>query len=342
MRVLMLGNYDETYSRGRILQKGLKKQRVNVDVLMTSSYPTMATRLLHKDFDVILATGKFTLLTAWLMKWWHRRKIVFDAFISDYDTLVQDRRLVSPWSPKAGVLWFGDKCACHLADHVILDTQEHIDYFVKTFRVPKKKFSVVLVGADDDVFKPMQKAHRGFLVSFDGTYIPLQGVEYILQAAKLLEKEPIRFQLLGKGQTYESMRLLADTLKLTNVTFKPSFVPLEKLAELIAPADVGLGIFGTTDKAQRVIPNKVYHLLAMDKPVITADTPAIRRLFTHKKDAFLVPAGNPQALADAITTLQKDAPLRNRIAKEGYALFKQQGSIAAVGKQLLTILKAHS
>jgi len=52
-------------------------------------------------------------------------------------------------------------------------------------------------------------------------------------------------------------------------------VPYEQLAGLIGSSRIWLGIFGTSGKAQRVIP-KVLDPLAMGKPLITADMPAVR------------------------------------------------------------------
>jgi glycosyltransferase involved in cell wall biosynthesis len=335
----MLGVYNiDGYSRGRILFKGLKANNVNVKNYLPTGilkYPKLLFRILKKDYDVLLVTGKLVLLTSWLLKWWHRKPIVFDVFISDYDTLVIDRKLVKPNSMKAKLLWWGDKLSCKISNYLIHDTKQHIEYFGKEFGSKTKKFKEILIGADDVIFKKLpSKKHDNFVVMFHGTFIPLQGIEYILEAAKILEKnKDISFEIIGAGQTFEEMKEFAKSLEVNNVFFR-GMKPITDLPKLLATCDVALGIFGNTPKTQRVIPNKAYEIIACEIPLITADTPASRAFFTHKKDAVLVPAANSKKLADAITFLYKNKKVSLKIAENGLKLFNQKASVLAIGKSL--------
>ena len=82
------------------------------------------------------------------LKLGRRRPVVLIAFNSLYETLVQDRRLFSSRRPLSWLLRWLDRTACQLADRVILDTQAHIDYFVREFTLPPSKFLRVFVGSD--------------------------------------------------------------------------------------------------------------------------------------------------------------------------------------------------
>ncbi|AJF61478.1 Glycosyl transferase group 1 [archaeon GW2011_AR15] len=338
MKVLMLGTYNiKGYSRGRILYKGLQKNNADVDIYLCrkwTKYFDIARRVLRNDYDIIIATGKFVLLVSKLLKAFHRKPIVFDAFISDYDNLVNDRKTVEKNSGKAWMLWKGDKYACLLSDLVLLDTNNHINYFVEEFGLKRNKFRRVFIGADEEIFYP-RKAHKSkeFVVSFHGTFIPLQGIEYIVKAAKILEKEKIKFEIVGAGQTYNEIKELCKKLKIKNIDFL-GFKKLETLPGYISRGDVCLGIFGASEKTQRVIPNKAYEIIAMEKPLITGDTPAIKELFSHKKNCYLCNAADERSLADAIMALKKDAGLRKKIASGGNALFEEKCSAVEMGKTL--------
>ena len=266
-----------------------------------------------------------------------RKPIIFDAFLSLYDSNVFDRKTVKRRSVRAFYYWILDWLSMRLADIVLFDTDQHIKYASEEFGININKFRRIWIGARDDVFYPMPKSNSGeFLVVFHGSFIPLQGIEYILKAAKICEKDGIDFLIIGDGQEKKKMIKLSGELGLKNVEFA-GFMSQEWIREKIARADVCLGIFGDTQKTQRVIPNKVYECLAMQKPVITADTSAVRELF-DEEDLMLVKVADPESLADGIIRLKRDPALMNKIAINGYNKFKDNASIRILGEKLKNIV----
>ncbi len=242
-----------------------------------------------------------------IIRLWTRKPIIFDAFISLHDTNVYDRKKVSPWSPRAWWLYCIDWLACHLANEVLIDTEAQRQYFISHFHLNPKKITVVYVGTRDDLFNtrntPHSKQNKVFQVLFYGTYIPLQGIKHIIDAAEILQKQNnIQFTLVGSGQTFPEIKAIANRKQLRNINFQ-SRVPYTLLPELIAKADLCLGIFGTTNKAMRVIPHKVYDAVACGTPVLTADTPAIAEKFADDPLVHLCKTGSGEAIAKAITTL---------------------------------------
>ncbi len=373
LRICYFGTYLRDYPRNKIIIDGLRHNGVeviecHVDLwkgIEPRWHETKSTKgkikivwkimlaylrlfFLHHDiiqnYDAMIVgyTGHFDVFLAWLLTSLKRRPLVFDAFVSLYNTFVEDRCLFSPSSFLAKLFYTIDKASCLLADAVFLDTHSHIQYFKERLSLHSTQFHRIWAGADDTIYYPRKTEKEGkkFVVLFVGGFIPLQGVRYIVHAAHLLEKEQsVKFRLVGSGQDCEEVKEMVKQFGLKNIEFI-GWLPYDDLPSEISSAHVCLGIFGTTDKAKRVIPNKVYMSLAMAKPVITGDSPAIREIFTHRENIFLCEMGNPESLTQNIMTLKEDAQLRTKIINGGYLLFKKYFTPLVIGRRVKDILCA--
>ncbi len=348
MKICFFGIYDKGYARNRVLMEGLKAH--GVEIVEAHVDPQLVKgmakyRALVRQARLARRQGVDLVLVAfpghtvvWLAKLLFREKLVFDAFLSLYDSNVLDRKTHKPKSLAALIDWLLDWSGCALADAVLLDTNAHIEYFVHAFKVKKEKCIRVLIGADDAAFYPQEATMPSiFTVHFHGSFIPLQGVEHILKAAEYLKAEPVHFRIVGGGQEHNRMVALAREMKLANVEFVGK-VPVSAVPGYIAASHVCLGIFGDTQKTNNVIPNKVYECIAMGKPVITADTPAIREVFADGRDMLLCPSANGEALAGAIKRLMSDASLRENIAVGGRRTFEAACTPERIAANLLTQL----
>lgn len=346
--ICYFGKYDND-TRNQVIKEALRKNSIKYIECndRTSSrkirWPNLIKKFIRiKDqIDIIFVgkVGHFDIPLAWLLGKLFHKPVVFDVFVSLYDSQVLDRKLHSPNSREAKRLVKYDKWSCLLSDLVIVDTIQHKKYFQQEFNLQRAKFEVLPVGAQD-IFLPrpfLKKCGHTFKVLFYGTYIPLHGVQYILQAAKLLESDDtIKFELIGNGQTYNEMINLAKKLNLTNVNFIDP-LPIGNLIEKIAKADICLGIFGNTNKARRVIPNKVYQCAAMRKPIITGDSPAVREVFGDGKNILLCKMADSCGLGEKITILMNSPILSKTIADNGYRLFQEKFTTRKIGERLVAI-----
>ncbi|KKM69999.1 hypothetical protein LCGC14_1445110, partial [marine sediment metagenome] len=275
--------------------------------------------------------------------------LIHDIFISKLQTFYYDRNLYErnklPKFLYKIFYYLQDLFECFISDLILLDTYTHIKFFHEKFHIPLNKFRRVLVGAQDDIFHPLKEEIRKdekFIVGFWGTFIPVHGIEYIIKSAKILEKDKqIQFVLIGKGQTYEESKDLVRKLEISNMTFIPkTFMYLNQLKvlrKLISDFDIGLGIFGGSDKVLQVIPTKIYEGIAMKLPMITCDSPAIKELFENYENIALCKRTNSESLAKVILELKKDVKLREKIKEGAYNIFKEFCSIEAIGKNLVEI-----
>lgn len=295
------------------------------------------------DALLVLYPGYFHVRFLKFLRLFKNRKasIVYDVFFSLYDALILDRKIIGKSSWTARIVYLIDRNACRAADVVLADTHAHASHLSVLLKLPRERFHRIFVGPTFPPFPgtPQPQIAAKFTVLYVGTYIPLHGMETILGAAEKLKNETaFRFTLVGSGQLEGGIRELTREKGLGNITFRDR-VPAEKLGELLRSCGLALGIFGTTEKSQSVIPIKVFDICAAGVPFVTADTPAIREVFTHGVNAYLVPPGDPEALAEAIWNLKENLDLRNRIAQGGHRLARTVFSTDKIGIELAGIIE---
>jgi glycosyltransferase involved in cell wall biosynthesis len=256
------------------------------------------------------------------------RPVVFNPLVSLADTLVEDRARFAPGSLSARALRAVDRAAFGLADLVVADTETHAGLFRE---LGAKRVEVCLVGAEERVFAPGWRRPPEFSALFVGKLIPLHGLDTILQAAR--RAPDLEFRIVGSGQREE---LLHE--RSSNVEWR-RWVEYDRLPEELHSAGCALGIFGTTPKAQRVIPNKVFQALACGVPVITADTPAARELLRDGESALLVPPGDPDALVRALRKLAEQPGLTQTIAGGGLSAYREHASEAILGARWRALIE---
>jgi glycosyltransferase involved in cell wall biosynthesis len=256
--------------------------------------------------------------------------IVLDLFLSAYDTVVEDRRLVAPGSLLAQWCERLDRRACSAADLVLLDTPENAAYVAELTGLPAERFAWLPVHDPDAPTTPFpwQTPRDGQLeLLFFGTGVPLHGLDTLLAAVASVPR--VRLVLVGGTgpDRNRAQQLLGDRLVL-----EPEFVDRQRLAELLARCHLVAGIFGASGKAQRVVPFKVVHALAAGRPVLTAATPAVCRWLDGSDAVFFAPAAEVGPLAAVLRDLARSpARLQHAAAAARPAYERRFGDAAAAG-----------
>ena len=342
MRVLYFGTYERAYPRNAQVISCLRGAGVDVVERQVSVWDRRehkfsaglgsALRLAHAeasllrrldgDVDALVVgyPGHLDLPAA--KRAARGRPVVFNPLVSLADTLVSDRGRFAADSRAAQILRAIDRAAFRVADLVVADTAAHAAFFEK---LGARRVEVCFVGAEERVFTPTWRQPDEFTCLFVGKLIPLHGLETILEAARRAPE--LRFRVVGSGQLEPLLDARPETVAWRE------WVDYERLPDELRACGCALGIFGTSPKARRVIPNKVFQALACGTPVVTADTPAARELLTHEESALLVPPGDANALVAALRRLAGDPELARRIAAGGRNAYEQHASEAILGER---------
>lgn len=256
-----------------------------------------------KKYDVVFV-GFSPQLILPVLGWKFRKNyVIIDFFISVYDTMAFDRKKFKPSSLPGKFCKWADRNTIKKADHIICDTKAHGRYFCQEFGAKKEDMEVMYLEGDTSIYYPREQVKFAedegkFVVLYFGSILPLQGIDTIVEAARLLEKqEDIVIYIIGP------MEIINVPGNVKNI----KWLCQENLAEYIATADLCLaGHFNKhINKAVRTIPGKAYIYEAMEKAMILGDNEATRELFSEDGKHYFVEMSNPKALAKKIMDVKK-------------------------------------
>ena len=129
----------------------------------------------------------------------------------------------------------------------------------------------------------------------------------------------------------------AKAAGISNIRFLDK-VPYVEVPKVICAHDVVLGVFGTTEKASRVIGNKVYECMACARPTINEFCTGYPPEAKDCKAIKFVPPGDAKAIADAVRAYRDDWANRDQYFAEARAFFEQHLSMRVIKEQLRAIV----
>jgi glycosyltransferase involved in cell wall biosynthesis len=341
MRVSMLGAYDPLYARNAIIVAGLEANGVEVLHYAMPKRTPSAQRIRHlfthfpqaaqADIMLIPCFNQTTVMIAWALAKIYKVPLVVDYLVGLTD-MSEDRQRAS-----AVRMWLYrqiDRINTKLCV-TLTDTVAHRCEFERILSQTLSEMHILPVGSRQFELLPPQPQLP--LIQYAGTYIPFHNVDVILRAAHALPD--VQFELIGKGQTYSENRALAQKLQLKNVRFVEGYFPAHQLLEMQAKSTIMLGVFGASAKTDYVVPNKVYEALALGRPMITAESTALREFLTPNQHLLTVPPADADALAAAIQTLIANPQRQAELAAAGRQRMEEAFFPYPIGVRLLALLE---
>ncbi len=157
-----------------------------------------------------------------------------------------------------------------------------------------------------------------FVVMFLGTLGFAQGLENVIEAARLLTdyRNEIEIVFLGEGVKRERLKTIIKKYGLYNFTFispKPNF----EIPKFLSLADSYLVYLRKNNLFKITIPSKIYEYMAMGKPIILGVKGEALRLIEEGKCGIGVEPESPEDLARAILELFKNKEIATRMGENG-------------------------
>lgn len=209
----------------------------------------------------------------------------------------------------------------HLSDVIICPSNVTRDY-IASLGLNRKLVTVIPNGVSASDFSPSPIPGRGARVPvllYIGTLADWQGLDVVVKALpKILEQQPIRLQIVGRGRSRQRKLLAKQIRKLgieEHVTVQPA-VPHHEIPALIAEADICVAPLGLNDRnvTQGACPIKVLEYMAAGRPLLASNMPIVRELVREDVDALLFSPSDPEDLARQSIALLNDFELSKRLA----------------------------
>jgi colanic acid biosynthesis glycosyl transferase WcaI len=192
-------------------------------------------------------------------------------------------------------------------------------------------------GARDQVRSQLNLAGK-FIAVYAGIHGIAQGLETVLEAARLLKEHPgVHILLIGDGPKKKHLLDLTRQLELPNVTFLPE-QPRELIPDYLSAADVALIPLRKLEIFSSALPSKMFDAWACQLPVLLSVPGEARQLMESCHGGLFVPPEDPLALRDGILTCQKEPHLIKKWGENGRLFTQANYSRQALAGELAMLL----
>lgn len=205
-------------------------------------------------------------------------------------------------------------------------------------------------GVDLDFYNPDKVESNGFrlknnfskedvLFFYGGIIGHAQGLDIVLHAAKLVEKESkIKIILQGAGPELEKLKLLNNELGLSNVFFLPPVQKVE-MPSILKEVDVALVPLRKLDIFQGAIPSKIFEALSMEKALLLGVDGEAKKHFIDKAESglFFEPE-NSKDLADKMIEMAENTNQINEMGQRARTYVSQNFNRDIIATELLSVL----
>ena len=159
---------------------------------------------------------------------------------------------------------------------------------------------------------------NAFVVTYCGNIGMTQNINLLIEIMEefLTEKTDIHLVLFGDGAYYEALENIIKDKNLVNTKlFK--FQPYEDIAHVFSLGDASL-VISNPGVGTSSVPSKTWSIMSASRPVIASfDGKELHDIIEKSESGLCVPAGNKEALKDAIMKLYADRALCERYGQNG-------------------------
>ncbi|WP_353951832.1 glycosyltransferase family 4 protein [Knoellia sp. S7-12] len=216
------------------------------------------------------------------------------------------------------------------ADHVVVLSDVMRDDLVSR-GLPSGRVTVVPNAVDDALLDPLQDCspreararlglpEEGLWVGTVTSVVDYEGLDHLVHAVAELRGagRDIRCAIVGDGTARPALQELVASLGLTGFVILPGRVPPSQAPDWHRALDIFTVPRRDSDVTRTVTPLKPIEAMAVSRPVIASDLPALAEIVEGPGSGLLAASDDPSSLADRIRELSDDEDLRRSLGARG-------------------------
>ncbi len=211
------------------------------------------------------------------------------------------------------------------ADHYIVCGKAGRDDYRRFSKMNPEKTTLIQNGIDlekidsiieEDNGNDRNAPHDNFTLFTCGRLYATKGIDLLIRAMPtVIDKcHDVKLRIFGKGPMESHLRILIDSLKLSQNVKLEGYVSYPRLLREMNQSD--LAVFPSTVEVGASI--AVMEAMACHKAVVAFDYPFSQEVIEHLKTGYLTPRSNVTELAEAILLFRQDEKLRKKIGENAF------------------------
>ena len=206
-------------------------------------------------------------------------------------------------------------------DKILVTSRMFSGYLQDEFGIDSQRIEYLPQYAEGIFECSVSKKEEGiFDFMFAGNLGAVQSIETIVKAARVLEKEPVRFHIVGGGTDLEHLKEISSDLK--NMVFYGRH-PLEEMPRYYEMADAMLITLAADPILSMTLPGKVQSYLAVGKPIIGAIDGETKVVIDAAECGFCGKAEGVEELVDNIRKFISDSTDRVALGRNARAFYER-------------------
>jgi glycosyltransferase involved in cell wall biosynthesis len=207
---------------------------------------------------------------------------------------------------------FTRRLAFYRSNQLIVHAEPLKAALVEDFKVPADRVNILAHGELGSLFQRFAGGQvlpkEPYTLLFFGRIWPYKGLKYLLEAMPLIAAKipAVKLIIAGKGEDLD--QYLSSGSDSSHLEIINDFVPLEQVAGLFQRS--AISVLPYIEASQSGVANLSY---GMGVPVVASDVGGLGELVKSGEDGLLVPAGDVEALADAIIQLLSNPELQEKM-----------------------------